>query len=383
VGRPEQGGLLENEVSSAPEPDRGAIAFAEKLLTVLDEGRKTATYKCAVLIGLMDLCLERSSTTGAPPRSIPTRSLAEKVIELYWSHVREFPGTSPAVLKQNSGRRQTEILQAIERFVTRVVGSPAVTLARARREAPDGYEKLVRDVEWKLAEMPLPKLQRVGCVATEFLYRIAWDDGVTRREFTAPGCDRSIHFVGEAGDHLVRLSGLLRPVIQSEWARLVARFNPETVPEAQLEKFLFGIDRASTAAIRGDLEELQTGRCFYCDSRLSDAFEVDHFIPWSRHPDNGLDNLVAADRGCNAAKRDHLASADHVARWLERTALHKADLGAIAERNKWERQPDRTVSAARSIYLRLPSDAMLWSSPRSFVLLNRPQLVRVLSVSAP
>jgi hypothetical protein len=34
---------LEAGVTAAPEPDRGAIAFAEKLLTVLEEGRTTAT----------------------------------------------------------------------------------------------------------------------------------------------------------------------------------------------------------------------------------------------------------------------------------------------------------------------------------------------------
>lgn len=43
---------------AAPVEDRGAIGFAEKVLGLLDEGRFTATYKFAVLLGLMDLCLE-------------------------------------------------------------------------------------------------------------------------------------------------------------------------------------------------------------------------------------------------------------------------------------------------------------------------------------
>jgi hypothetical protein len=89
---------------------------------------------------------------------------------------------------------------------------------------------------------------------------------------------------------------------------------------------------------------------------------------------------VAADHGCNAAKSDHLAAADHVARWLERVALHKAELGEIAERKRWERHPDRTLSAARSIYLRLPADAMLWDRSRSFATADRSRLVRVFSI---
>lgn len=360
-------------------PDAGAIAFAERLLAVLDEGLKTATYKCAVLIGLMDLCLEHSSATGMPPRSVSTRSLAEKVIELYWPHLRVFPGPAPSVLKQNSGSRQTEILQAIERFVGKLRTGPSVSLFRARQEAPDLYERLLRDVEWKLAEMPLPRLQRVGLMETRFLYRIAWDNQVKRAEFFAEGFDRMIHFEGAAADHLLRLSALLRPVIQREWARLVARFNREVVPEAQLEEFLFGVERGSTAPVRGDLAEIQGGRCFYCEGSLKGDFDVDHFVPWSRHPDRGLDNLVAADRGCNAAKSDHLAAADHVAGWLTRSARHKADLDEIARKRHWERQPDRTIASARSIYLRLPLDAVLWSRKGTFVELNRPQLERAFS----
>ena len=46
--------------------ERGAIAFDEKVLELLDEGRYTATYKYAVLLALMDLCLERTQASGTP-----------------------------------------------------------------------------------------------------------------------------------------------------------------------------------------------------------------------------------------------------------------------------------------------------------------------------
>ena len=35
------------------------IAFAEKVFALLDETRYTTTYKLAVLLGLMDLCMEK------------------------------------------------------------------------------------------------------------------------------------------------------------------------------------------------------------------------------------------------------------------------------------------------------------------------------------
>jgi hypothetical protein len=68
-----------------------AIALAERILVLLEEGKRTATYKLAVLASLMDLCLEHTSEGGDAPDTIRTRQLAEKVIELYWPHTALYP----------------------------------------------------------------------------------------------------------------------------------------------------------------------------------------------------------------------------------------------------------------------------------------------------
>jgi hypothetical protein len=65
---------------------RGAIGFAERVLELLDEGRFTATYKYAVLLALIDVCLERTQASGAPPDIVTTRQLADKIVEVYWPH---------------------------------------------------------------------------------------------------------------------------------------------------------------------------------------------------------------------------------------------------------------------------------------------------------
>ena len=56
------------------------------------------------------------------------------------------------------------------------------------------------------------------------------------------------------------------------------------LPESRLEEFLFGASRIPLDEVRGPLREMQAGRCFYCDEALRDATDVDHFIPWARHP---------------------------------------------------------------------------------------------------
>ena len=84
MDHPRTCGVLEGPVNE--KDSRGAIGFAEKLLELLDEGRYTSTYKFAVLLALMDLCLEGTLASGAAPEMLTTTQLASKVVELYWPH---------------------------------------------------------------------------------------------------------------------------------------------------------------------------------------------------------------------------------------------------------------------------------------------------------
>ena len=119
--------------------ERGAIGFAEKVLELLDEGRYTATYKYAVLLALMDLCLEYSTKNGGAPSSVTTRQLAGAVLELYWPHTVPFGKGPQRVLLQNQPSRgggQAAIIELIRRFRTKHGVAAATTVGRARRAEP-------------------------------------------------------------------------------------------------------------------------------------------------------------------------------------------------------------------------------------------------------
>ena len=357
--------------------DRGSsgLALAEQLLTVLADGAFTATYKYAVLLALVDLCVEQSTRTGGAPTSVTTRQLAEKVVELYWPQARVY---DQRTLRQNTGK-QAGIVTRILQFQNQI-GEPGISVARARRLACDEFDRLVRDIEWILVEMPLPKLQRVGSEQVPFLYRINWSDDVRRSTFRSSDFDNAIRFIGNAGDDLVRLAPFVRPLVQREWAGLVARVNG--LPEARLEQFLFGGRRETIAHLATPLLQLQDGNCFYCRKRIGGKRQVDHFVPWSRHPDDGLDNLVVTDASCNGAKRDHLAAAGHVERWAERNRQRQVELAQIADLEEWSHRPLRTLNVARSIYLRLPTNARLWRIERQFVAVDAPRLRSVLGTQS-
>ena len=101
-------------------------------------------------------------------------------------------------------------------------------------------------------------------------------------------------------EYLLQLNGLLRPLIHRHWCAMVALLN--TLEDSRLEEFLFGAERVPTVKVRAGLWEIQGTRCFYCDRRVVDPGKghVDHFIPWARYPDNGIESLVVADVTCNA-----------------------------------------------------------------------------------
>ncbi|MDI9599152.1 MAG: HNH endonuclease domain-containing protein [Acidobacteriota bacterium] len=346
------------------QPDRGAVAFAERVIALLDEGTFTATYKFALLLALLDVCLERTDASGRPPTTVSTRDLARRVIELYWPQTNEYAGLGePTVLRQNK-KGQAEIIRDIRRFREKYGPDPSATLAAARLGAPRGYDRLIDAVEWKLIEMPLPRLQVMGGVHDAFIYRIGWDTSVRQADARAPGFDRRVHFVGRAAEYLTQLGGLLRPLIETKWVERVLRINRNVVADAGLPEFMFGAERISLAAVRPLLREAQSGRCFYCGGQLRrDSVDVDHFVPWARRPDDGLENLVAAHPGCNNSKRDFLAATPHLEGWLrrfDRSSRTGAVLREAGAQLGWDSHPQRTLSIARGIYLRVPRDARLW-----------------------
>lgn len=366
--------------------DRGPIDLAERVLGLLDQGSFSATYKYALLLALLDLCLEKTSGKGLPPESVTTRQLADKVVELYWPHATPYRGAR--VLRQGGVREgnQAEIVRAIAELRGGLARNPDQPVFRARLTHPQRFAQLVRFVEWKLVEMPIPRLQRIGREEHRFLYEYDWTERVRQaavgayQRGDASAFDNRLLLRPGVAEHLVRLNGLLRPLLHRDWARMVAAMN--RLPESELDAFLFGAARVPLDPVRAPLSSLQAGRCFYCEERLSGPSEVDHFIPWARYPDNGLDNLVVAHARCNNRKRDFLAAAAHVEHWSVRARARAPDLETLAAELDWDRNPARSRGVAVAIYSRLPDDARLWAHEAGLVAMERPRILAALGLRA-
>jgi hypothetical protein len=361
---------------------RDALALAERVLAILEEGSFSATYKFALFTAILDLCMENTDRHGVPRETLTTRQLAQRVVELYWNHAD--PYGSHGTLRQGGVKvgSQAEILRRIQTDRARWADAHSETAHRARHAHPIEFAALVDFVEWKLIEMPIPRLQVLGGQEDRFLYGYNWSQGIRRSAVSAyqrglrSDFDNRLLLRPGVAEQLVRLNSVLRPLFRREWAVMVAGMN--RLPEAELEDFLFGSERVSLEVVRAPLRDLQDNRCFYCEGAMASRNDVDHFIPWSRYADDGLDNLVAAHAKCNNSKRDLLAAAEHVDHWMERARTCDAALTGLARDRGWPRDLRRSTAVARAVYLRLPANARLWRGPGVFDPADQTRIRRAL-----
>jgi hypothetical protein len=128
-----------------------------------------------------------------------------------------------------------------------------------------------------------------------------------------------------------RFHELIEDMTRGAWVRFVRRVraNRAVLGEAKdLDEFLFGSERVDLSGYAPILRKVQEDRCFYCDGKLADAADVDHFIPWARYPVDLGHNFVLSHQRCNNAKRDQLAATDHLERWCRRNEEHGTGLAA-------------------------------------------------------
>jgi hypothetical protein len=333
----------------------------ERLLRVVDEGRRTATYKMALLIALID------AAASLPGKSdIPTRLIAERVLGVY------FPQTRPYIDRGGRARiprqismKSSAVLAAVEDLREMGARVGARSLSDIQRRMPEAVEATLEKVEDTFVRYPIPLLQVVGTAVVPFLYEVEWAEGTSLKSLRQQGRDR-VRLLDGVADRLVVLGPMLRPLIELHWTRDVAKWSNIPTDDELLRTHLFGVNRvAFPSKLVGELRSLQGNECFYCGDRLGSRCEVDHFIAWSRWQNDAVQNLVVADR-CNSAKSDHLAASGHLARWRARVELYAADLTGIADLCGWESAEGRTWALARSTYEHVAPDTPLWVRGKEF-----------------
>ena len=339
----------------------------ERLLRVVDEGRRTATYKLALLLGLID------ATAMRPGESVmPTRTIAERVLELYYRQTRPYVDrTGERRVPRQISMKSSPVLDVVGQLRHANEAAGGRSLADARHSVPADLVRAVDVIEDTFVRYPIPLLQVLGSITIPFLYEPDWPEGTSARVLRRGGRDRLVLLDGVA-DRLVVLGPMLRPLIELHWVRDVARWTGVATEDEQLHAHLFGSERSSfPKPMVRDLIDLQEGFCFYCGERLGRGVQIDHFLAWSRWPNDAVENLVAAD-SCNGAKSDHLAATAHLTRWRLRIETLSPSLADLAAHHRWPSDKDRTWALAQSTYAHIAPGTPLWVRGNSFELAPGP-----------
>lgn len=349
------------EVSDVADP----LALGQRIVAVLETGRRTATYKLATLMALMDHCIEHLPADADAELDVPIRDLAERVLEIYWPQVRPFEGS--LVLRQ-SAQPVARILVQTERLrsATAVSGGG---LEWARLRAPAVYEQVVTDVALTLAQQPLHRLQHLGASGRgpTFLYDDSWlHDHLSAKQLAAHHGQLTLYSGVAAA--LSRLSGLLRPTLEVLWIEDVRRMNKGLMADVpDLAGHLFGRDRISLDRPRAALADAFGARCFYCNAAVGRSAPVDHVLPWSRVGLDGLSNLVLSCSRCNGDKSETLPVMPLVSAAVNRDT---AVMEKLATEIAWPTQRSRIVAVADGLYRAQPEGTPLWSRYGNRLLLD-------------
>ena len=199
--------------------------------------------------------------------------------------------------------------------------------------------------------MPLWKLQQVRSGIDDFLYSNVGKGAAISLRPGVVYCLRAFH-------------SQIIMIVEGAWVRWIRECNNNREilgKSTDLRTFLFGGSRATVADFRPFLHELQGGKCFYCENRLRNSSEVDHFIPWSRYPSDLAHNFVLAHRGCNNDKRDMLAARQHLIRWVDRNRVDRAAIAQHSEAKTFRHDLSSTIQIAHWAYSQLErSDGGTW-----------------------
>lgn len=293
----------------APSPEE-QIQFLLRVQRLLGEGLFTATYKYALLLALADLSVECGDDSGRP-LELTAGKIAGKFVEYYWRQTLPFLGGE--TLRQNTGK--PPVVLSLLRETRSTYGD---SLSAAHRDQT-GWRSVIEKIADNVRAMPMRYLQNVGGDCIPFLY--------DPPQAKAP---RTIILYPGVAFCFRRFHGLVAELVQAAWSKWVRQQNLPIIGEsADLHEFLFGAKRGTLLLVKGPLRELQGNLCFYCRKPMTNQMDVDHFVPWALYPLDLGHNFVAAHRECNAAKRDRLASEEHLEAWVERN--HRFGKGLASE----------------------------------------------------
>jgi hypothetical protein len=163
------------------------LLLGQRVVAVLETGQRTATYKLALLMALLEHCIENLPERTDDALSVPISALAHRVLAIYWRQVRSFDGHDLVQVRGSTGRI-TNAAKALRAAAQ--AGNTGLSLEMAMLRAPEAYEQAIDKIVMALAKQPLQRLQKLPGSATSdaFLYDDSFlGEDVSRARLRAHG----------------------------------------------------------------------------------------------------------------------------------------------------------------------------------------------------
>ncbi len=337
------------------------IKFLKYIQWLLESGSYTSTYKFALLMSLVSVAIESDSQCNKV-LFIRYETLAEQFIKLYWNqalpytHDQDSSSDNFGILYQNSGS-QAVVITNIAALQTK-----QTNLNKAKMNHPNDWIEMRKAIAQTIHKNPAKFLQTPENFERTFLYH--YDEknksGITLN-YGIAYC-------------LAHFSNIIFKLCQQYWTELVRNnkrnqhlFNQNT----DLQEFLFSPSRQNLASLLPILTDIQDSHCFYCAKPLKKDMEIDHFIPWSKYPNDTAHNFVLADRGCNNVKRDYLADFPFFERWQLRNQNYHQDITSFAIEKGFTADLATSEKISRWAYnLAIENQDLVWQPPKNFKVID-------------
>jgi len=138
------------------------LLLGQRLVALLETGLRTATYKLATLMALLEHCIENLPQRADDTLRVPLQELAHRVLEIYWRQVRPFDGHELRQSTQSPAR----ILIATNQLRA-AAGRATVSVDVARWRATAAYQTAIDEITLCLAQQPCTTMCRgQPCVRT-------------------------------------------------------------------------------------------------------------------------------------------------------------------------------------------------------------------------
>jgi SAM-dependent methyltransferase len=275
----------------------------DKIESIINRDRKTATYKLALLKALCDIAQIETNTVswdGHGNVHVPVDSVVRKWMEYYWPVVSA-DKFIPQTRGEHAGYKRPiafrHSLTELAEYYRDLGGLQQFVFDRNNNKISSGAAKIVKTVRRKI---------RTALINGPVYYAGGGDN--EDKPFDYNTATKSIVFHADIWREFVLLGHWIGDSINIRWAELTRELSRDSLRlDEILHLFLVSTSPERNVSAARELYLRINGlECVWTGRTLSGDFDVDHAIPFSLRHDNSLWNLFPADSRINNRKRDKL-----------------------------------------------------------------------------